>query len=58
MQFKNPTELFTHMWAFWQHFWIYKRKSDFSWKSIVSIFAEECLYPIMAQRWMDGKFKC
>lgn len=43
---QNPAKILQQLWAFWQHFWIHKRKSDFSWKNIVSVFSEKCPYPV------------
>jgi len=55
MKFNNQLELFTHMWAFWQHFWIYKRKSDYSDNPIVSVFSEECAYPVWHKdEWIEN----
>jgi len=43
---KEPTKKLQHLGVFWQHFWIHKRKSDFSWKDIVSVFPLNCPYPV------------
>lgn len=46
MKNKTQKEIFQILWSFWQHFWIHKRKSDFSWKNIISVFPQDCPYPV------------
>lgn len=46
MRFTNTLETFIHLWAYFQHFWIHKRKSDYSDKQIISVFSDKCPYPV------------
>ena len=41
-----PKYTFRNLGAFWTHFNIYKRKSDYSGKEIVSVYNEDCPYPV------------
>jgi len=42
----SPKSAFQHLGAFWQHFALHKRKSDFSQEEIISVFDEHCPYPV------------
>ena len=55
MQEENSIKILQDLWAFWQHFGIYKRKSDFSWKSIISCFSSKCPYPVWHNdEWLEN----
>ena len=43
---KLPKYVFQQLWAFWWHFSIHKRKCSFSWKKIISVFGEDCPFPV------------
>jgi hypothetical protein len=42
----SPKARFRELGAFWQHWNLHKRKSDFSQKEIISVFSENCPYPV------------
>lgn len=39
-------DLFRHLLAFWQHTSLFKRKCDRTGKDLISIFSEDCPYPV------------
>lgn len=41
-----PKYRFRHLGAFWPHFNIHKRNSDYSGKPIISVLGENCSYPV------------
>lgn len=43
---QTPEKILQHLWAFWQHFGIHKRVSDYSKKNIISVFSPYCPYPV------------
>lgn len=43
---KSDYEIIRHLWAFFPHFWIYKRKCDFTNKDIISVFSKKSAYPV------------
>ncbi len=52
---KTQIENFRALGAFWQHFGIHKRKSDYSGKNIISVFSDECPYPVWHKdEWMEN----
>ncbi len=42
----HPKVTFQNLLAFWQHFAIHRRKCDLSGKDIISVFPEDCAYPV------------
>jgi len=42
----HPIARWQHLGAFWQHWALHKRKCDKTGKQIVSVFSEECPYPV------------
>lgn len=42
----SQKDLFRHLLAFWQHTTLYKRKCDRTGKEIISVFSEQCPYPV------------
>ena len=43
---RNTKDMFRYLCAFWWHFSLYERKSDYSGKKIISVFDEDCPYPV------------
>lgn len=51
---KSPQKLIQRLLSFWPAYGIYKRKSDYSGKDIISSFDEDCPYPIWhRQEWIE-----
>ena len=42
----HPIARWQHLGAFWQHWALHKRKCDKTGKPIVSVFAQDCPYPV------------
>lgn len=42
----SSKEKLLYLSSFWRASWIHKRKSDYSWKTIISSFSKDCPYPV------------
>jgi len=55
MQNLDNKKILQNLGAFFQHFWIHKRTSDFSWKNIISAFSKNCPYPVWHHKeWLEN----
>ena len=43
---RSPIERLRHLFAFWQHFTLHRRKCDKTDKDLISVFAPSCPYPV------------
>jgi len=51
----SPKYIFRELGAFWHHFALHQRKSDFSGKLIISPFSEKCPYPVWDKtEWIEN----
>ena len=50
----SPKEIFQELGAFWQHWNLHKRKCDNTGESIISVFGDQCPYPVWQKDvWME-----